>query len=102
MPRPRDLRADPEAAQQNMITVHRAKGVIRLEQIYLGAPDEGFMYAGTSAVARPGKPRGKILYGRGLRSLAHDLLGSPIAENSLPCASSMVSSRNDKSLLSAL
>ena len=49
----RDLRADPEVAQQNMITVHRRKGVIRLEQIYLGAPDEGSMYAGAGAVARP-------------------------------------------------
>ena len=42
----RDLRADPEVAQQNMITVHAAKGVIRFDQIYLGAPDEGSMYAG--------------------------------------------------------
>ncbi len=49
----RDLRADPEVAQQNMITVHAAKGVIRFDQIYLGAPDEGSMYEGPSGTARP-------------------------------------------------
>ena len=40
----RDLRADPEPAKQNMLTVHRDHGVIAHQELMLGAPGEGRLY----------------------------------------------------------
>jgi hypothetical protein len=42
----RDLRADPEPAKQNMLIVHERVGVIGWSELYLGAPEEGRLYAG--------------------------------------------------------
>lgn len=50
---PRDLRADPEPARQNMLVVHPRHGVIEEKPLYLGAPDEGSLYAGPASVVRP-------------------------------------------------
>lgn len=49
----RDLRADPEVARQNMLIVHPRHGVIADMPLYLGAPDEGSLYAGPASVIRP-------------------------------------------------
>ena len=49
----RDLRADPEPARQNMLVVHPKRGVIIERPIYLGAPEEGSLYAGPATVIRP-------------------------------------------------
>lgn len=49
----RDLRADPEPAKQNMLTVHPRHGVIDEQPLYLGAPDEGSLYLGPATLVRP-------------------------------------------------
>ena len=49
----RDLRADPEPARQNMLTVHSEHGVINEQPLYLGHPSEGSLYAGPASVIRP-------------------------------------------------
>lgn len=49
----RDLRADPEPAKQNMLTVHPRLGVIDEQPLYLGAPDEGSLYLGPASLVRP-------------------------------------------------
>jgi hypothetical protein len=40
----RDLRADPERAQQNMLIVHEKRGVIGHHEIQVGVPEEGSIY----------------------------------------------------------
>jgi hypothetical protein len=47
------LRADPEPAKQNMLVVHERNGVIAHQEIYLGHPSEGSLYAGPAALVRP-------------------------------------------------
>jgi hypothetical protein len=47
----RDLRADPEPAKQNMLVVHERVGVIGWSELYLGAPEEGRLYAGPRSFA---------------------------------------------------
>jgi hypothetical protein len=47
------LRADPEPAKQNMLVVHERHGVIAHQEIYLGHPSEGSLYAGPAALVRP-------------------------------------------------
>lgn len=49
----RDLRADPEAARQNMLVVHKTHGVINHQELHLGVPSEGTLYAGPSSIIRP-------------------------------------------------
>jgi len=49
----RDLRADPEPARQDMLVVHPRLGVISEQPLWLGAPDEGSLYAGPATVVRP-------------------------------------------------
>ena len=44
----RDLRCDPEPAKQNLLVVHRELGVIQHQELYLGAPGEGRLYAGAT------------------------------------------------------
>lgn len=48
----RDLRADPEPAKQNMLVVHERHGVISHQEIYLGVPEEGSLYAGPASLVR--------------------------------------------------
>lgn len=48
-----DLRADPEAACQNMLVVHEQHGVISHQELHLGHPSEGSLYAGPAVVSRP-------------------------------------------------
>lgn len=49
----RDLRADPEGARQNMLVVHPRHGVINHQELHLGDPAEGSLYAGPATVVRP-------------------------------------------------
>lgn len=49
----RDLRADPEASCQNMLVVHEQHGVISHQELHLGHPSEGSLYAGPAVVSRP-------------------------------------------------
>lgn len=49
----RDLRADPEVAQQNMLVVHPRHGVIEEHPLYLGDADEGSLYGGPASLVRP-------------------------------------------------
>lgn len=42
----RDLRAVPEPASQNMITVHSDLGIVDYKKIYCGHPSEGSIYRG--------------------------------------------------------
>lgn len=49
----RDLRADPEVARQNMLTIHPEHGVINEQPLYLGHQTEGSLYAGPASVIRP-------------------------------------------------
>lgn len=48
------LRADPEPAKQNMLVVHARHGVISHQEIYLGTPEEGSLYAGPASLVRGG------------------------------------------------
>jgi hypothetical protein len=47
----RDIRADPEGARQNMLIVHSERGVISHQELYLGVPEEGRLYAGPRSFA---------------------------------------------------
>lgn len=49
----RDLRCDPEPAQQNLLVVHSHYGVIDERPLYLGHPKEGSLYHGPASVVRP-------------------------------------------------
>lgn len=49
----RDLRADPEPARQDMLVVNPRHGVITEMPLYLGAPEEGSLYAGPATLVRP-------------------------------------------------
>lgn len=49
----RDLRLDPEPAKQNMLVVHSQLGVIGMNEIYVGSPEEGTHYHGPASIIRP-------------------------------------------------
>jgi Calcineurin-like phosphoesterase len=56
----RDLRAKPEPASQNMITVHSELGVIDVKQLFCGDPSEGRIYG---TVRRKGKMPEPVVLG---------------------------------------